>query len=235
VRYSEPRPIDTFENTVHIDDSEFLAASQPAKDDIRIEYHDKSEIPPKHLSFDEYSFNNSQEKESGRNIQPNAEPWRPFTSRLDFEVAELILETHLNKNQTNSLLSLIRRCINDPMSFSLTNSKDLTAIWEAARAKTTTVSYYAMSVHIIFTDRLFSSIRRFSVFHIPRKHLKRKWNMMYGLGHCGTGATSLHRTLTLSRNFDGTRNAFSSTIKQKINIKGLSPSLGLPTAGGNYR
>lgn len=152
----------TFENTVHVDDSEFLAASQPAKDDIRIEYHDKSEMPPKHLSFDEYSFNNSQESESGRNVQTNAEPWRPFTSRLDFEVAELVLETHLNKNQTNSLLSLIRRCINDPASFSLDNSKDLNAIWEAARAKTTTVSYYVMSVQIPFTDRfLFSLKRRF--------------------------------------------------------------------------
>lgn len=142
----------TFENTVHINDSEFLPTSQPEKDDIRIEYNDKSGMQPIHLSFDEYSFNNSQERESGRNVQTNAEPWRPFTSRLDFEVAELILETHLNKNQTNSLLSLIRRCINDPTSFSLDNSKDINALWEAARTKTTTVSYCViiMSIQISF-------------------------------------------------------------------------------------
>lgn len=128
---------------VHLSNSEYTAtaaAETPEQNDIRVEYHPRSEIPPKHFPFADYTSYNSLERDDTQDFQTNQEPWRPFNSRLDFEVAELILETHLNRNQTNSLLSLIKRCTEDPSSFSLKNSKEIDEMWDASRGKTTTVS-----------------------------------------------------------------------------------------------
>ncbi|KAJ6610879.1 hypothetical protein B0H10DRAFT_2165954 [Mycena sp. CBHHK59/15] len=48
-------------------------------------------------------------------------PWAPFRTRLDFEVAEFVQDTMLNKNQINTLISLIRRCSENPDGFTIHN------------------------------------------------------------------------------------------------------------------
>ena len=69
------------------------------------------------------------------------EPWKPFHSRLDFELAELILDTHMNKAQTATIISLIHHCVSEPDSFTLKNESDLARIWENASTPTTKVSH----------------------------------------------------------------------------------------------
>ena len=49
-------------------------------------------------------------------------PWKSFQSRLGFELAELILDTHMNKAQIDTLISSIIHCrVLEPDSFTLKN------------------------------------------------------------------------------------------------------------------
>ncbi len=73
--------------------------------------------------------------------QPTAEqPWHPFCSRLDFEIAELALNAHLSKADTECLLSIIQQCIQDPEQFTLQGHKDITEYWDLARSTAAGVS-----------------------------------------------------------------------------------------------
>lgn len=132
-----------FDNTVHLAPSEHnisaVEKSSLEQHEVCVEYHPRSKVGPGNFSLYEY---NSLAKDGVRNVEDNDqnEPWHPFNSRLDFELAELILETHLNKNQINSLLSLVKKCVENPSSFTLENSKVLEATWDACKAKTTSVS-----------------------------------------------------------------------------------------------
>ena len=97
-------------------------------DDIKVEYHPKSGRPDKHFRFHEYT-----DARSPTPIVPNQEPWKPFRTRVDFELAELMLETRMNTKQSASLLSLIYCYIKDPESFTITNVRDLQKTWDHAR------------------------------------------------------------------------------------------------------
>lgn len=60
-------------------------------------------------------------------------PWRPFRSRLDFELAEHMQGTNLNKGEIEALLGIINRIIETPHQFTITNFADLTKAWTLAR------------------------------------------------------------------------------------------------------
>ena len=102
--------------------------AQVQLDDIKIEYHPKSRKPKKYFRFHEYT-----DAPTPTPIVPDQEPWKPFRTRLDFEVAELMLDARMNTKQSASLLSLIHRCIEDPESFTLTDVRDLQNTWNHAR------------------------------------------------------------------------------------------------------
>ncbi|CAA7262545.1 unnamed protein product [Cyclocybe aegerita] len=99
------------------------------KDDIKIQYHLKSGKPEEIYHFHEYSPT----KPNNVDIPVDTEPWRPFHTQLDFELAELMLDTHMNATQTETLLSLIHQCIKCPDSLTISNMKDLNRVWEQAR------------------------------------------------------------------------------------------------------
>jgi hypothetical protein len=104
----------------------------PHIDDIKIEYHPKSAREPKFYRFDDYpGQQNRSTSEDSEAI--DAEPWKPFRTRLDFEIAELMLESHLNSVQSTALLSLIRKAIAQPDDFTLSSTDDLEKVWTAAR------------------------------------------------------------------------------------------------------
>jgi len=60
------------------------------------------------------------------------EPWRPFSSREDFEFAELVHDAALTRAQTETLIALIQRCQNSPGPFTLRGYKDLKEAWDNA-------------------------------------------------------------------------------------------------------
>ena len=86
-------------------------------DDIKIEYHPKSGEQEKVFRFHEYT-----DSCPAPSVPPNKEPWKPFRTRLDFEVAELLLDARMNKKHTSRLLALIHHSIEDPKSLTLLGS-----------------------------------------------------------------------------------------------------------------
>ncbi|KAG2036604.1 hypothetical protein BDR03DRAFT_934392 [Suillus americanus] len=69
--------------------------------------------------------------------EPDAQPWHPFKSRLEFDVAELALKVALNNAQTDRLLDICRRCARQSEKFTFQNHKDVRAKWDAASQRFT--------------------------------------------------------------------------------------------------
>ncbi|KAG1895695.1 uncharacterized protein F5891DRAFT_1193859 [Suillus fuscotomentosus] len=110
---------------------ELMDASAPptySLDDIKVEHHQNSGIKAQI-----YPFNNfhCRPATSSAYTTPNNHPWRPFQSRLEFEVAELALEVGLNNKQTDRLINICHQCSLRKDSFTLKNHKDIHGKWEA--------------------------------------------------------------------------------------------------------
>jgi hypothetical protein len=105
-------------------------------DDIKIVYHPHSGKPDEIFHLEDYSSSLPQPT----NIPTEENPWRPFRTRTDFEIAELILDTHMNKDQTTNFLKLLHKIAADPKCFTIASKKDLDNTWEGAR------SYHASGV-----------------------------------------------------------------------------------------
>jgi hypothetical protein len=113
------------------------------QDDIRVVFHRSTGIPDQFYHFDDYCGTESTghltdahlsgESSSQPEDRLGARPWRPFRTKLDFEVAEVMLDAHMNGSQTERMLSIIHEAILNPESFTLANAKDLSTIWDAAR------------------------------------------------------------------------------------------------------
>jgi hypothetical protein len=118
--------------------------------EIKISYHPASKRPEQRFGINEDLPSMSTSTTVSQPSDPAATqaPWHPFHSRLDFEIAELSLNAHLNKADTENLLSIIRRCIETPEQFTLSSHKDLSEYWDLARSMTDSVS---KSVQLSFT------------------------------------------------------------------------------------
>ncbi|KAI0686368.1 hypothetical protein BC835DRAFT_1288244, partial [Cytidiella melzeri] len=93
-------------------------------DDIKVEYH-KSSRRPTHI----YSFENFKRNERTVDLDLlTPEPWKPFKTRLDFEVAEVIHEAKLNSKLTDRLLKAVHKILQKPCDFTLDSSADLNQI-----------------------------------------------------------------------------------------------------------
>ena len=130
--------------------SEPLANAQahsPSLNDIKILYHPHSGRATEHIRLDDYRsrVSGSVPKTNpsfSESKPPLEEPWYPFRSRLDFEVADFALNTHLNKTETETLLSLIQRCIKNLEQHTLKDYKEIAEYWDLARIKIKTVSAF---------------------------------------------------------------------------------------------
>ncbi|KAF4583960.1 hypothetical protein EYR40_002458 [Pleurotus pulmonarius] len=106
-----------------------------AKDDIKSEYHPHSQKAPTVQPFDTY-----QRRPTVPPVEPSTRsnslpPWSPFRSRLDFEVASLALDAALKKEHVEILVSLLKRCSQDPQQFTIQNAADIDDIWTLASHK----------------------------------------------------------------------------------------------------
>jgi len=110
-------------------------------DDIKVIHHPSARIEERVFAFDDYCGTDSFRPEPSGVAPLSSEdlerPWRPFRTKLDFEVAEVVLDAHMNTLQTEKLLALIHEAIRDPESFTLANSKDLSSVWDFARSTRT--------------------------------------------------------------------------------------------------
>ncbi|KAJ7447334.1 hypothetical protein B0H11DRAFT_2335669, partial [Mycena galericulata] len=88
------------------------------------------------------------------------QPWRPFRSQLDFEVAEFCEDNLLNKDSTETLISLIRRCIFNPDEFTLTGQCELNELWELASHKCTPFEKGTITIQYKNEDKTFDTYTR---------------------------------------------------------------------------
>jgi hypothetical protein len=120
-------------------------------DDIKLVFHPSAAIPEQLFHFDDYCGSESipdlaNPPHSSPDIVETS-PWRPFRTKLDFEVAELMLDAHMNAKQTERMLSLIHEAAQHPERFTLVNLTDLSNIWDIARETRTDM----VSSSILFT------------------------------------------------------------------------------------
>jgi len=57
--------------------------------------------------------------------------WKPFQSRAEFEFAEVAIRVSLTKKQVDTLIQLMKRCINGEDKFEIHNYDHLYEIWNA--------------------------------------------------------------------------------------------------------
>ncbi|KAJ6467793.1 hypothetical protein C8R45DRAFT_1055381 [Mycena sanguinolenta] len=126
-------------------DTEPLAngSVDPKANEIRYEFHPHSGLPPQTCSLDEYLEG---EASCCRLPSTDRQPWVPFRTRLDFEVAEFAQENMLNRAATNKLIALIRRCAANLEEFTVKNYDDMNKQWDAASKKCTDFEKYNVVV-----------------------------------------------------------------------------------------
>lgn len=74
-------------------------------------------------------------------MQPEDEsPWLPFSSRENFDFAEIVHDAKLNRKHAERLIDLINHCQKSPGSFTLRNYKDLGSSLENASKLLTNVT-----------------------------------------------------------------------------------------------
>jgi hypothetical protein len=113
-----------------------LLSEDLLSDDIKTEYHPSSGRATEIHHFEDYRLYTDHEQ----SVPPTAEPWKPFQTRLDFEVAELALQAALTKEQIDTLLSLMHKCADGSDILTLTSSQELNETWNQASDLLTSVS-----------------------------------------------------------------------------------------------
>ncbi|KAJ7260762.1 hypothetical protein C8J57DRAFT_1072259 [Mycena rebaudengoi] len=106
--------------------------------EIKRIFHPHSQRLPTFQSFHEYSTLDL----TARHGAVDKEPWRPFRTRLDFEVAEFCELAMLNRDLTETLISLIRRCGQNIKKFTINNQAELNELWDLASHKCTEEKTY---------------------------------------------------------------------------------------------
>ncbi|KAJ6451940.1 hypothetical protein C8R45DRAFT_848162 [Mycena sanguinolenta] len=118
-------------------------APRPKNNDIKRVFHPHSERPEVIMSFEEYRAAQVPPK---RRLLNDEEPWSPFLTRLDFELAEFVQDTMLNEKQTNRLISLIRDCSANIEGFTLRSHSDLEKQWTHVSKKCTEFQRFEITV-----------------------------------------------------------------------------------------
>lgn len=92
---------------------------------VYVKYHLHCHHSPETLSFEEYRC-----KPKSPPVHPHDdESWKSFWTWVDFEFAEIALDSALNNKQINALIKLFHHCITnrdqDSERFTLSESRDL--------------------------------------------------------------------------------------------------------------
>ncbi|KAJ7592183.1 hypothetical protein C8J56DRAFT_780865, partial [Mycena floridula] len=105
----------------------------PQLDDIKVEFHPASGKGTKLYRFHEYGIS----QDAGPSEESATNPWEPFRTHFDFEVAELAMLAQMNKTTTQTLFALIHRAAAGYDKFTIANYDELTALWKLASTKRT--------------------------------------------------------------------------------------------------
>lgn len=109
---------------------------EPLLNDIKIEYHPSSGRGTSILSFEDYD-----NERQPRPMPPAQHPWKPFRSRLDFEISEVALEAALNRSQLDKLIKLVHCAAerDETNLFTIQTAGEMKCMWELASTLRTPV------------------------------------------------------------------------------------------------
>ncbi|KAJ6626082.1 hypothetical protein B0H10DRAFT_1782195, partial [Mycena sp. CBHHK59/15] len=110
------------------------ASEESPTPEIKCVFHPHSQCPTIFQSFPDYLATNVSQE---RVIPRDEAPWKPFQTRLDFEVAEFCELAMLNTEMTEILIALIQRCGHNMKNFTLTSHAELNKLWALASHKCT--------------------------------------------------------------------------------------------------
>ena len=104
------------------------ASVSPNLDDIKLEYH-----PATRRETVVYPFEHFRQVRPSSNFAATAEePWLPFETRGDFELAEIVHKARMSHELTDRLLKLIRDVRIGEAELSFNSSGDIRQAWEHA-------------------------------------------------------------------------------------------------------
>ncbi|KAG2350133.1 hypothetical protein BDR05DRAFT_942666 [Suillus weaverae] len=144
-----PNPIFEDQASFPADDGD-LEYCEFQLNNIKVEHHPKSRIPTKVEAFGDFKHHPVHHSLWSA-PEPDAQPWRPFKSRLEFDVAEIALKAALNNEQTDRLLDICRCCVQQSEKFMFHNHKDIRAKWDAASQHLT--GFMKNVISVPFTDK----------------------------------------------------------------------------------
>jgi hypothetical protein len=152
--------------------------------EIKRVFHPHSKRPPQFQFFQDFV------RRPKRAEPTDSQPWRPFRSQLDFEVAEFCETNMLNKDSTQTLISLIHRCNATPEDFTLASQRELDELWELASHKCTEVSFFKRR-----TEFNLHVLEYLSSREVPsQSNTKTRTKLTIPiLGHSGTGLEALFK------------------------------------------
>ncbi|KAJ3832869.1 hypothetical protein F5878DRAFT_591241 [Lentinula raphanica] len=122
--------------------------SEPQANDIKIEYHPSSGKPAKILHFHEYGECRNHDHVP---IPPDPAPWKPWRSRVDFEVATLALESSMSEDQINKLINILQRVGQGSDNFTLKNNKEMQTMWDLAAERS--IKFQKAEIPVPFRDQ----------------------------------------------------------------------------------
>ncbi|KAK0216769.1 hypothetical protein EDD85DRAFT_798199 [Armillaria nabsnona] len=97
-----------------------------------IEYHPRALLDPHILTCEEY-FQMTAVEKTDSFVDNLNHPWHPFASKNDFELAEHILHTHLNREGRDGFFKVLKTQAGDhPSAFTINNDHDLKEAWSKA-------------------------------------------------------------------------------------------------------
>ncbi|KAG2139767.1 hypothetical protein DEU56DRAFT_871106 [Suillus clintonianus] len=108
--------------------------------DIKVEHHPNSGILTKVEAFGDFKCHPAHHS-LWSVPEPDAQPWQPFKSHLEFDVAEIALEA----------ANICHRCARRSEKFTFRNHKDVRAKWDAASQRLTGFTKDVISIP--FTDK----------------------------------------------------------------------------------
>jgi len=116
----------------------------PKTDSICTEYHPTSRLGATVEAFGDYRKHTSKLP----SIPEILDPWHPFKSCVDFQLAQLAVEACLSSKQMDMLCQAIKECIQSPNSFHLSSHHNIHCLWDTASSMLTPVPNTVLLHHV---------------------------------------------------------------------------------------
>lgn len=105
---------------------------------VKVEYHPAADRDDDSYPFEIFCGVPKEEEEDYLAVLNSFEqpPWCPFPTRMDFELAEVMLDSHMSAKHIDRMISLFRQALPSPDDsdvLTLTNSAELARMWDIAR------------------------------------------------------------------------------------------------------